>query len=96
MPPPTTPPPTMLPLTTPPPTTPPPTAPPLTMLPPQVEKNSCCNYKINKICDFDLRQCTECLKKIICITCQSTTSEYTEKYQFKKSEDYFKIMYKHW
>jgi hypothetical protein len=53
--------------------------PPTTLTPPadqSSEKSSCCICKINKIFNFDLRQCIECLKKMICVNCQSSTSDY--------------------
>jgi hypothetical protein len=54
----------------------------------QEEATVCCNCNSFPIFNFELKQCLECLKKMICAKCQKTMSEYNYRFQFKYAIQY--------
>jgi hypothetical protein len=56
-----------------------------------VDVDTCSHCKSNTVCNYDLRKCHDCLKRLMCDKCQSRTTDYIYKYKFKDSIDYCQI-----
>ncbi len=61
---------------------------------PSTLKKICCKCNSYPVLNFELKQCLEYLKKMICVKCQKITSDYNYSFRFNYAVEYCEIMCK--